>query len=249
MAELERLAAAGQTAAQFAHEVGTPLNLISGHVQLLRSRLLEDSKSQNRLETISAQIERIERIVRGMLDRTRPEAAVLKPLDLNGLLSRIFDATAPELELRGVRLKEELQPDLPPVYGDADRLQQVFINLVNNALDAMPDGGELLVVTKSEGNSDIPAAILVEFRDNGCGMTDELRSHIFDPFYTTKELGRGTGLGLVVVRQVVREHGGEIEVESVRDRGSVFRLRFPSLFRPNIGEQPKEQKPLEPAGI
>jgi signal transduction histidine kinase len=250
MAELERLAAAGQTAAQFAHEVGTPLNLISGHVQLLRSRLLEDSKSQSRLDTISAQIERIERIVRGMLDRTRPEAAVLKPLDLNGLLSRIFDATAPELELRGVRLKEELQPDLPPVFGDADRLQQVFINLVNNALDAMPDGGELLVSTKSEGNGgEIPAAILVEFRDNGCGMTEELRSHIFDPFYTTKELGRGTGLGLVVVRQVVREHGGEIEVESARDRGSVFRLRFPSLFRPNKGEQPNEQKPLEPAGI
>jgi signal transduction histidine kinase len=185
-----------------------------------------------------------------MLDRTRPEAPVLKPLDLNGLLLRIFDATAPELELRGVRLEEELQPDLPLVYGDADRLQQVFINLVNNALDAMPDGGELRVVTKSEDNgNEVPAAILVEFRDNGCGMTDELRLHIFDPFYTTKESGRGTGLGLVVVRQVVREHGGEIEVESARDQGSVFRLRFPSLLRPNPSGQPEEQKPLEPAGI
>jgi two-component system NtrC family sensor kinase len=232
MTELERLAAAGQTAAQFAHEVGTPLNLISGHVQLLRSRFDGDIRSQTRLETISAQIERIEKIVRGMLDRTRPEAIVLKALDLNALLGRIFDATAPELDSRNVRLRSHLEPELPLIMGNADRLQQLFINLINNALDAMSEGGLLTFTTHRDksaaenGGGDFPGSVVVELSDTGCGMSDELRSHIFDPFYTTKGSDRGTGLGLVVVRQVVREHGGDIEVESGAGRGSLFRIRL-----------------------
>lgn len=245
LTELERLAAAGQTAAQFAHEVGTPLNLISGHVQLLRARLVDDPLAQPRLETISAQIERIERIVRAMLDRTRPEAVVLAPLDLNAVLLRIFDATAPALEARRVRLETELEENLPPVAGDADRLQQVFINLINNALDAMPEGGLLRVrtgVVASDSNgsggrgsdqfvADRSERVFVEFSDTGCGMSVELRSHIFEPFYTTKESGHGTGLGLVVVRQVIREHHGEIEVRSEAGRGTCFRITLPATER------------------
>lgn len=240
LTELERLAAAGQTAAQFAHEVGTPLNLISGHVQLLRARLGDDPSAEARLETISAQIERIERIVREMLDRTRPTSPALMPVDLNALLLRIFDATAPALDSRSVQLQTELAEDLPQVAGDADRLQQVFINLINNALDAMPEGGTLSIRTgtQPDGNaaeaddgadSDRASFVFVEFADTGCGMTEELRARIFDPFYTTKGTGRGTGLGLVVVRQVTREHGGDIEVESERGKGTRFRLKLPVM--------------------
>jgi two-component system, NtrC family, sensor kinase len=224
LTELERLAAAGQLAAQFAHEVGTPLNLISGHVQLLLAGPARaEGPERTRLETISAQIERIERIVRGMLDRTRAEAFELVPLDLNALLRRIFDATAPTLEASGVRLTASLAEDLPNVSGDADRLQQVFINLFNNALDAMRAGGELRVETACDGS-----AVRVDFSDTGTGMTEEVRAHVFDPLYTTKERGRGTGLGLFVVRQVVHEHGGHIEVESKPGRGARFRLTFPA---------------------
>lgn len=239
LTELERLAAAGQTAAQFAHEVGTPLNLISGHVQLLRSRLSNDESAQSRLETISAQIERIERIVREMMDRTRPTLPALAPVDLNALLVRIFDATAPALDARNVQLETELAEDLPQISGDADRLQQVFINLINNALDAMPEGGTLSVRTRTTFSDEAEAAslnagtereaaafVFVEFADTGCGMTEELRARIFDPFYTTKGTGHGTGLGLVVVRQVTREHGGDIEVESERGKGTRFRLKL-----------------------
>ncbi|MDT5159051.1 MAG: two-component system, NtrC family, sensor kinase [Acidobacteriota bacterium] len=235
LTELERLAAAGQLAAQFAHEVGTPLNLISGHVQLLLAGPARDPGAERtRLETISAQIERIERIVRRMLDRTRPEAGEFVPLDLNVLLRRIFDATEPTLDVSHVKLTASLADDLPLVAGDADRLQQVFINLVNNALDAMRAGGELRVNTSFEaaagGNGDAAGAgsIHVDFSDTGTGMSEEVRAHIFDPLYTTKERGRGTGLGLVVVRQVVGEHGGRIEVESETGRGASFRLTFPS---------------------
>lgn len=234
LTELERLAAAGQTAAQFAHEVGTPLNLISGHVQLLRARIGDDQSAIARLETIGAQIERIERIVRRMLDRTRPEAVELAPLDINALLNRTFEAIAPALEARGVKLEAELQDALPLIAGDADRLQQTFINLINNALDAMPDGGMLHIRTEVKRNSTEKEAsdfeeVFVEFADTGCGMSADVRAKIFDPHFTTKERGRGTGLGLVIVKQVIREHGGEIEVESEERRGTYFRLHFPVL--------------------
>ncbi|MDT4967503.1 MAG: two-component system, NtrC family, sensor kinase, partial [Acidobacteriota bacterium] len=240
LTELERLAAAGQTAAQFAHEVGTPLNLISGHVQLLRARLANDPQSQPRLETISRQIERIERIVRSMLDRTRPEAIVLASLDLNVLLLRIFEATAPALEARGVELKTELERLLPRIDGDADRLQQVFINLINNSIDAMPEGGVLNVrtgigalISDARSNSDSiteagdDPTVFIELSDTGHGMSAELRAHIFEPFYTTKTSGHGTGLGLVVVRQVIREHRGEVQVVSDLGKGTRFRITLP----------------------
>jgi two-component system NtrC family sensor kinase len=231
LTELERLAAAGQTAAQFAHEVGTPLNLISGHVQLLSAQLGGNERAAARLATISAQIERIERIVRQMLDRTRPEVVAPAPLDLNALLVRIFDTVAPALDARRVRLATDLAAQLPPVAGDADRLQQVFINLINNALDAMPDGGELRVRTSMDSDG----RVACELADTGCGMTAEVRAHIFDPLYTTKARGRGWGLGLVVVNQVVREHGGDIEVESERGRGATFRLSFPAADAAQVG--------------
>ncbi|MCA1593295.1 MAG: HAMP domain-containing protein [Acidobacteria bacterium] len=230
--ELNRLAAAGQTAAQFAHEVGTPLNLISGHVQLLRASLPPDAVAAGkRLETISTQIERIERIVRRMLDRTRPDTTEMERLDLNALLRRIFDATAPALEAQGVRLRASLHQSLPHINGDADRLQQVFLNLINNSLDATREGGELNVSTFLKHDDGDGPQVFVDFADTGCGMTPEVRAHIFDPLYTTKERGRGTGLGLVVVSQAISDHGGSLEVESETGQGTRFRLRFPAATR------------------
>jgi two-component system NtrC family sensor kinase len=171
-----------------------------------------------------------------MLDSTRPASGEFAPLDLNALLRRIFDAAAPTLEASGVTLESDLAADLPPVEGDADRLQQVFINLVNNALDAMPAGGKLRVATRFEpAEGEVSAAngggaghVAVEFEDTGVGMTEDVRAHIFEPLYTTKARGRGTGLGLVVVRQVLAEHGGHIEVESEPGKGARFRLTLPA---------------------
>ncbi|MBO0726138.1 MAG: HAMP domain-containing protein [Blastocatellia bacterium] len=230
LTQFERLAAAGQTAAQFAHEVGTPLNLISCHAQLMSDELRDNpDAAETRIDVIVEQIERIERIVRRMLDRTRAETAELKPLDLNALLQSVCDATGPALEIAKVRLETVFDSDLSLIAGDADHLQQVFINLINNALDAMPEGGSLRIVTANASLNDGGPQAVVDIADTGCGMSRETQARIFDPLYTTKERGKGTGLGLVVVSHVLQEHDSQIEVESAPGQGTRFRLRFPAL--------------------
>lgn len=244
MNELGRLAAAGQTAAQFAHEVGTPLNLISGHVQLLRSDLERDPRdAESRIKTISAQIERIERIVRRMLDKTRFETE-LSPLDLNMLLLRLCEAMSPAFSKRDIRLVTDFADDLPSIAGSADRLQQLFLNLINNSLDAMPNGGELNITTHTAlTRKDRSLQVVVDFSDTGSGMTPEILGHIFDPLYTTKDRGHGTGLGLVIVSQIISEHGGKIEVHSEPGEGTRFRLEFVAMqaeLSTNTGYEPVE---------
>jgi two-component system, NtrC family, sensor kinase len=227
LTQLERLAAAGQTAAQFAHEVGTPLNLISCHAQLMQAANdISPDTIRDRAGIIVEQTDRIDRIVRRMLDRTRSEMPELQSLDLNAVIGKITEATAPTLAERKVELELSLAERLPRIAGDADRLQQVFINLVSNAVDAMPNGGELKIATRLEENGGA-TRVIATLADTGCGMMPEVQAHIFDPLYTTKERGKGTGLGLVVVSQVMQEHGGGVSVESEAGRGSVFRLTFP----------------------
>jgi signal transduction histidine kinase len=217
LTQLERLAGAGQLAAQFAHEVGTPLNLISGHVQLLRARA-QDERMIQRLDVIAGQIDRITEIVRSMLDSTRRPVPHFEPIDINSLLAHILDATQPTLVARNVELRTEMSEGLPLVKADADQLQQVFINLINNSLDAMPLGGELTVFTKLEHDF-----IVIELTDSGEGIAEDQLDLIFDPLFSTKH-GRGTGLGLTIVKQIISEHGGEVEVSSEQGKRTTFRI-------------------------
>lgn len=241
---LERLAAAGQTAMQFAHEIGTPLNVISCHAQLMREELNASPEALSaRTEIILEQSDRIERIVRKMLDRTRTETPEFASLDLNAILKHIVETTAPTLNGRGVSLQLSLASSLPLIEGDAEKLQQVFINLINNALDAMTEGGQLTIVTcRQAANGNIsdspPLYVTAIFMDTGCGIAPEVQSRLFDPLYTTR--GNGSGLGLVVVNQVMQEHQGQISVESVPDGGARFTLSFPAMASVRVKGQPHE---------
>jgi signal transduction histidine kinase len=220
LTQLERLAAAGQLAAQFAHEVGTPLNLISGHVQLLRARARDD-RVITRLDVIAGQIERITNIVRSMLDSTRRPVPQLETVHVNELLAQILDATQPTLASRNVELHTEMNEALPPIEADPDQMQQVFINPINNSLDAMPLGGRLSVSTAHAGDS-----VMIVLADSGLGIAKDEIELIFDPLFSTKQ-GRGTGLGLTIVKQIISEHGGDIEVESEPGRQTMFRITLP----------------------
>jgi signal transduction histidine kinase len=220
LTQLERLAGAGQLAAQFAHEVGTPLNLISGHVQLLRVRTT-DERVIKRLDVIAGQIERITNIVRSMLDSTRKPKPQFEQVDINGLLARILDATQPTLAARGVELTLNMAEGLSMIEADPDQLQQVFINMINNSLDAMPSGGVLTISTIQHGQ-----AVEINLSDSGEGIRRDDIDLIFDPLFTTKG-GLGTGLGLTIVKQIIADHGGTVEVESEAGSGTTFRITLP----------------------
>jgi signal transduction histidine kinase len=220
LTQLERLAAAGQLAAQFAHEVGTPLNLISGHVQLLRARAT-DERVIKRLDIVASQIDRITQIVRSMLDSTRQRRPHIQPTDINSLLQQILDATQPTLMARNVAVQVNFHAGLPAIPADPDQLQQVFINLISNSLDAMPHGGTLRVATAVEKEW-----LEIELADSGEGIPTEQLDVIFDPFFSTKG-GRGTGLGLTIVKQIVSEHNGEIIVGSEPGKMTRFQIRLP----------------------
>jgi signal transduction histidine kinase len=186
------------------------------------------------LDIIAVHIERMERIVGVMLDRTRLARGNHAPLNVNDVLRRTFEASGPMLDENRVELVAELSDDVARISGDPDRLQQVFINLIDNAVDAMSGGGVLRVSTRVEGGE-----VVIDFADSGGGMPEAVRDRIFDVLYTTKGAA-GTGLGLVVVNQIMQEHQGTIEVESDPGKGSRFRLRFPAVAEP--AANPADQK-------
>jgi signal transduction histidine kinase len=181
-------------------------------------------------------MDRISETLRSMLASMKQPPPQVEPLDLNALLRDLLHLTSPGMSRRGVQLNIELQDDLPLVLADCNQLQQVFLNLLANAVDAMPTGGELHVQTAVEeaGDSgrDRPGAarrpyVAASIRDTGQGIAEEYLGRIFDPFFTTKALGQGTGIGLAVCAQIIQAHGGSITVQSQPGEGSTFTVRLP----------------------
>jgi len=240
LARSERLAVAGQLAASLAHEIGTPLNSISGHVQLLARRKTPDDVSQRRLHIIENQIENIVRTVKQLLSWTRKFDLRLEAVDLRRVLKESILVSSPALQQRKIRVHMDLARDCPQIYGDAGYLQQVFLNLINNSMDAMPEGGELRVRLKypdrdgpaegasgggGKGSAEGTASeVSVEVSDTGHGIKPEMLPRIFEPMFTTKHMGTGAGLGLAICEQIIRQHGGTIQVDSEPGRGTTFTI-------------------------
>jgi signal transduction histidine kinase len=226
LARSERLAVAGQLAASLAHEIGTPLNSISGHVQLLARRKTWDEGSERRLQIIEQQIEKIVRTVKQLLSWTRKFDLKIEPMDLRHHLQEAVLLSSPALQNKKIRVRTTLGADCPRVYGDAGYLQQVFLNLINNSMDAMPRGGELSIRLRFPANGD-GREVGIEFEDTGVGMTGETLARVFEPMFTTKRIGTGAGLGLAICDQIIRQHAGTIQVQSEPDRGTRFTILLP----------------------
>ncbi|MEO8502008.1 MAG: HAMP domain-containing sensor histidine kinase [Vicinamibacteria bacterium] len=223
LARSEMLAATGQMAATFAHKIGTPLALISGYVQLLLAEAAEGSERQARLHTVHEQIGRVAVIVRDLMNQTRTPLLRRVPTDAAALLASIARLAGPSAEQKGVVLEVEADPAPLPLLADIGQMEQVFLNLVTNALDAMERGGRLTLRAHSDGKT-----TRFEVEDTGSGITPAVRTRIFEPLFTTKEPGRGTGLGLPIVRDIVTAHGGAVEVHSEAGQGTRFVVLLPS---------------------
>jgi len=243
----QRLAGLGRLAAGLAHEIGTPLNVISGRTDALLRHLADDERSTRNLKAISTQSERIVRIVRDMLDFARMKTPRRMPTSVAELVHTVVDLSHGELERNGVAVQVEIPEELPAVIADADQLQQVFMNLVVNARDAMTSGGTLRITAVDqslphpERGGVARRHAVVSFEDTGAGIPAEHRERVFDPFFTTKEPGKGMGLGLAVSYGIVEEHGGWFDLESHPGQGTRVTVYLPIEGEP-VDEGPTQSE-------
>jgi signal transduction histidine kinase len=227
----EKLAAMGRLTAGAFHEILNPLNIISGHLQLLSKGNRLPASLAKRVGTMCEQAQRIAKVVKGLLQFSRLSPRKTGEVQVNDLIERVLSLVAYERKFDGIQVVKGLDYALPAVMGDEEKISQVFFNLLSNARDAMPAGGTLTVTTRMVAQALLPSgptdAVEVAFRDTGCGIPPERMSKIFDPFFTTKETGNGTGLGLSISYGIIEDHGGTIRVESAEDRGTCFAVCIP----------------------
>jgi signal transduction histidine kinase len=224
LAQAEKLSSVGLLAAGVAHEVNTPLTVISTQAQMLAKQLPQGERASKIIEKIIGQTFRASEIVNGLLNFSRTQGNTFAPLAVNQIISDTLLLLDHPLKAARVQVEARLEPSLPAVSGSSGKLQQVFLNLFLNAKDAMPEGGRLRVSTWAENGS-----VRIEISDTGAGIPPEHLNRIFDPFFTTKGPGRGTGLGLSVSYGIIHEHAGTIQAESWPGLGTRFRLEFPVL--------------------
>ncbi|MBI4840951.1 MAG: PAS domain-containing protein [candidate division NC10 bacterium] len=233
--QAEKLAAVGQLAAGIAHQIGTPLNVISGSAEYLMMEWGTDRHRPRELEIIVAQTDRITKLIQQLLNFARPARMAVQPMKLNDLLREILGLTEHQIAKERITIQTDFQADLPAIAGDENQLEQAFLNIVINAWHAMPAGGSLTLRTRTAPASDrprragrpAPLGVEVIIADTGIGIPAEHLPRIFDPFFSTKGVGRGTGLGLAIARRIVEDHHGTIEVASEVGRGTTFTIRLP----------------------
>ncbi|MDE3035180.1 MAG: PAS domain S-box protein [Nitrospirota bacterium] len=217
----ERLAELGTLASGMAHEIGTPMNVILGRAEFLMRRTQEE-QTQKGLETIVAQVERITKLMNQLLTFARRRPSERGPMDVGRAVDTCLEILSERLARHHVKVDKTIPPDLPPVHADSDQMSQVFLNLFINAVHAMPEGGRLRIAAEPTGNH-----VTITVADTGHGIPEEHLTKIFTPFFTTKEVGKGTGLGLTVVHGILQEHGGTITVDSQKGQGTTFTLMLP----------------------
>lgn len=225
-----KLATVGVLAAGIAHEVGTPLGIVRGRAEYLLGKLGDQSAHASGVQVIIDQIDRVSRTIRQLLDFSRIQPAQVRPVELWQATRAVEELVRLEAERRKIRLTVEVPPELPRVSADPDQLQQALVNLVINALDACGPGGRVRLQAEPAGaqaEGALGDRVTLRISDDGTGIPPELLSHVFDPFFTTKKRGQGTGLGLTIVAQIVRNHGGTVEMDSAPGRGTVVTLSWP----------------------
>jgi len=217
----EELASIATLVAGLAHEIGTPMGVIQGHAKLLEPEVASE-QGRWRLRTIQEQIARISKIIQTLLNMARPGRRRPQPVALEPLLENTLSFVSEKLKRRGIEVVREFEAT-PTLTGDPERLQQLCLNLFLNAADAMPDGGVLRVSLQPAADGRVELRIA----DTGTGIAASDLPRIFEPFFTTKPAGEGNGLGLMVVKGIVSDHGGSIDVSSEPGAGSEFRISLP----------------------
>ncbi len=226
LTQSEKLAAVGQLAAGIAHEINNPLTAIIANAQILQRELPPNSDMQVSVDLIARAGARAAQVMRNLLDFARREEYYLGLTDVNETIERVVELVQHEIGARAVQLSLDLDPDLPAILASADHLQSVWLNLLMNAIDSLDKlPGKIRVASLQIEND-----LLISVADNGKGILNEDLSRVFEPFYTTKAPGRGTGLGLSVSQRIIKQHGGLFRVESQPGEGSTFTVILPVMY-------------------
>ena len=220
MKRVERLSAVGQLSAGLAHEIRNPLASIAGAVGIIERNNVSESKRGECLSIIKRETERLNRLLTSFLDFARPRPPQYQTIDLSGTLDSVIALAAHAVDRKPIILRKEAPANLPALECDPEQLKQVLLNLLINAIQASPNGSDVLLTARHEHSK-----IFIQVKDGGCGIVPENREKIFDPFFTTKE--SGTGLGLSVAHQIIEQHGGILTAEANPDRGMTFSVVLP----------------------
>jgi signal transduction histidine kinase len=229
------MASIGLLAAGMAHEIGTPLASIMGYAELIAGEPSDSSTNQEYAGRISSDCNRIDRIVRGLLDFSRTRGSVVEQFDISRLVAATTEMLEQQGAFKGITVSTRCDEHLPSASADPHQLQQVLINLLLNSRDAVPPDGKVLIRVKRpvrDAGTWRPDGVLVEVLDNGSGISEEHLGRIFDPFFTTKPPGRGTGLGLAISARIIEGFGGRITVKSKPGNGTCFSIWLPESDLP-----------------
>lgn len=234
LARSERLAVVGQMAASLAHEIGTPLNAISGHLELLAGRP-NDKDASRRIRIIRQQLDFIVGTVKRLLEWTHKKQIAFELVNIEKLIREVLWLVRPTLDQYSIIAKLTADREMRPIEANRESLQQVFLNLINNSIEAMPEGGRIDIIAGSDASTGLVEII---FRDSGPGIRSADEDRLFEPMWTTKP--SGSGFGLAIARETMTEHGGEIRVVEFRPAGAAFKLTLPVTqvkSRPIIDER------------
>ncbi|PIR22122.1 MAG: hypothetical protein COV44_09545 [Deltaproteobacteria bacterium CG11_big_fil_rev_8_21_14_0_20_45_16] len=229
-AQREKMSTLGELAAVLAHEIKNPMNSIIINIETLRSCIAElakdipdthtAEKANRYLTVIEEEMKRLGKVITGFLDLAAPHEQTKAKINFNSLIKSLMEFMRLELRQKGVKIRLDLNEHLPDIVGSSDQVRQALINLIINATQAMPDGGQISISTNFDAKK-----IFINVSDTGSGIDTSIMDQIFSPYFTTKE--KGSGLGLAIVRRIVREHGGYVDVKSEPKEGTEFSLVFP----------------------
>jgi two-component system NtrC family sensor kinase len=218
----EKLGAMGRLTSQIAHELNNPLYGIMNTLELLKSEVAPQNKRRKILDMALSETVRLTDLLRKMLSFSKPDEEEKQPTDVNTILDEILLLVGKQLQENSIRISSSFSDDLTEAYASKNQLRQVFLNMISNAKDAMPDGGTLTIKTEAKGDN-----IHIEISDTGTGIREENMTKIFDAFFTTKESVKGVGLGLSVCYRFIKEHGGDMRVSSKWGSGTTFTITLP----------------------
>ena len=217
----EKLAALGQLSASIAHEINNPLGIMKNYLLILSESMKKENPNRSNLEVVKEEVDRIARIVKNLLNFCRTKDENASPLDLAEIINQTVSLVEKQFSKESIAIKRNLPENLPKVKGFDDQIKQVFLNLLVNSKDFMPQKGEITILAQQNDDT-----LEIEFSDTGCGISEENISRVFEPFFTTKEEGKGTGLGLWICYGIIQRHGGTI-VARRKEKGTSFLITLP----------------------